>query len=80
MNSYKTPPQIGDRIIISDWVQFETTVNCVEELPDKRVCIHVTTKYPENDPFFTRKSETSKVYLHDEGKVWCRYDSHPMVN
>ena len=80
MNSYKLPPEIGDRIVIGDWFQFRTVVNCVEKLVDRRVRIHVTTEYPKNDPFFKRESETSIVYLHDEGKSWHRYDGHPMVN
>jgi len=80
MNNYKLPPEIGDRIVIGDWVQFPTVVNCVETLLDTRVCIHVTTTYPEDDPFFKVKKETSKVYLHDEGQSWHRYEAHPKLN
>ena len=80
MNSLKLPPDIGDRIVIGDWCQFTTIVNCVEELDDRRICIHVTTKYPEKDPFFNNNSESTKVYLHDEGKIWYRYKDYPRLN
>ena len=76
MNGYKLPPKIGDRIVISNWAQFPTIVNCVETFEDKRVCIYVTTKYPKDDPFFEVKEDRSKVYLHDEGESWCRYEAY----
>tara|TARA_Y100000310_G_C20526214_1_gene736172 strand:- start:682 stop:924 length:243 start_codon:yes stop_codon:yes gene_type:complete len=80
MNSLKLPPKIGDRIVIGDWVQFPTTVNCVERFDDEGVVIYVTTKYPEDDPFFKVKSEGSRVYLRDEGKTWHRYAAHPKLD
>ena len=75
----KLPPQIGERIVIGDWIQFPTTVTYIEALPDKRVCIYVTTKYPD-DPMFRTGSDTSKVYLHEEGDTWHRYNAHPGLN
>lgn len=76
----KLPPNIGDRIVIGDWVQFPTTVNCVETLDDGRTCIYVTTEYPEDDPFFKRKIDRTKVYLKDEGSSWHRFFAHSKLN
>ena len=79
MNTFKLAPDIGERIVIGDWHQFETLVNCVEKV-DGCIVIYVTTFYPEGDPYFRNKSETSRVYLHDEGKTWHRYNAHPKLN
>lgn len=77
-NILNTPPQVGDKIILGDWHQFKSWVSCVED-EDGATLIHVTIEYPD-DPFFTRKQESAKVYLHDEGKTWHRVNSYPYVN
>ncbi len=75
----KLPPNIGDRIVIGDWIQFPTTVDCVEKCAEG-VVIYVTTKYPKGDPYLKCESDAGKVYLRDEGKPWHRYEEHPKLN
>ena len=72
------PPQVGDQVVIGDWYQFKSTVSLVEEEYGS-VIIHVTTEYPD-DPYFTRKADTIKVFLHDEGRTWHRLNSYPHLN
>jgi len=75
----KNPPQLGTKVILGDWHQYKSKVSCVEDLPDGRVQVHITVEYPD-DPYFKRKQETVKVWLHDEGNTWHRANSYPLVN
>ena len=77
--NYKLPPSIGDRIVIGSWEQFPAIVTYLETLDDRRICIYVTMTYP-HDSFFKHKNGTSKVYLHEEGDTWHRYNDYSKSN
>jgi len=73
------PPKVGDKVVLGDWHQFKSTVSLVEDEAGGNVAIHITMEYPD-DPYFSRSKETVKVFLHDEGSSWHRWDSYPRVN
>ena len=75
----KAPPQVGDKVVVGDWHQFESRVSCIEEMPGQRTRLHITTTYPD-DPFFKHREDTCMVWLHDEGSSWHRVNSYPHVN
>lgn len=79
MKGLKSPPMVGDKVVVGKWHVYKSYVSCVEDEPGGRVLIHITTEYPD-DPYFKRKKDTCKVWLHDEGDTWHRADSYPHVN
>jgi len=70
----KLPPQIGDRVIVSDWAQFETTISLVEDYDGHSTMLHLRWDLGDGKP------HTSHVWLHDEGKTWIRYEDRKVLN